>query len=361
MSDPSGSGLIVHSRQPFNAETPPARLRAAFVTPQRDFYIRCHGDIPHPDGATHRLRIGGLVGRPLDLSMEDLKAGFPGRTVTAVLQCAGNRRGDLRQICPVAGDPWGAGAIGQAEWTGVPLGDLLRAADVREAAGLHAAFSCLDECEAEGERFRYGVSIPLAKAMSPEVLLAWAMNGEPLASEHGFPLRVLVPGHAGVRSAKWLAGITVQDHPSEARPQARDYKLFPPDVRKETAVWEAGMTIGEMPLNSAICEPAPQSVLKPGAVVLRGWAHAGPRGIARVDLSADGGRHWRQAHLEQDGGSLWGWCFWELVMELPPGEHELVVRAWDHAGQTQPALPDETWNWKGYLNNSWHRLRVRAE
>lgn len=362
MPDPprSESGLIVRSESPYNAEPPLDRLRSSFTTAQPDFYVRCHGDIPRLDGGAHRLRVGGLVAAPLDLSMAELRERFPRRTVAAVMQCAGNRRGDMRQIRPVSGDPWAAGAIGNAEWTGAALADVLRAAGAEEGAALHVAFAACDDCEADGERFRYGASIPMAKAMSPEVLLAWGMNGGALAPEHGFPLRAVVPGFAGARSPKWLAEITVQDRPSDAKPQARDYKLFPPDVTKETADWDEGLTINEMPLNSAICEPAPHSALEAGTTMLRGYAVASARAVARVDVSIDGGRSWRQAELERDPAAPWSWTFWRLSVDLPAGERELAVRAWDSAGQTQPALPDDTWNFKGYLSAAWHRVRVKV-
>ena len=356
----SKPGLIVHSEQPYNAEPPLDRLRSSFITTRADFYVRSHGNIPDLDEAKHRLRVDGSVATPLDLSMADLRERFPRRTVVSVMQCAGNRRGDLLQVRPVSGDPWAAGAIGNAEWTGVSLYDVLRAAGSREGAALHVVFTARDDCEVDGERFRYAVSIPMTKAMSPEVLLAWEMNGEALAPEHGFPLRAVVPGFAGVRSAKWLAGITVQDKPSDAKPQARDYKLFPPDVTEETADWEAGVIIDDMPLNSAICEPAPYVELKPGPLTLRGYANATARGITRVDVSIDGGRSWRQAELEQQPQAPWSWTFWRLTLDLAVGEHELAVRAWDSAGQTQPALADDTWNFKGYLSAAWHRVRVKV-
>ncbi len=354
------SDLIVHSRKPFNAEPQPNLLVGNLLTPQSAFYVRSHGDVPHLDEVGYRLAVAGMVERPLGLSLDTLRQDFPQHTVAAVLQCAGNRRGELLQVGPVAGDPWSVGAIGNAEWTGVALADVLRAAGVSDGDGLHVAFACHDLCEAEDGSYRYGVSIPLAKAMAPEVLLAYQMNGEALTPEHGAPLRVVVPGYAGVRSAKWLAGITVQGSPSDAPPQAQDYKLFPPAIRQETASSAIGMTINQMPLNAAICEPQAFADLEAGPLVLRGWAVASARQVMRVDVSLNGGRTWQQADLEHDPAAPWGWTLWRLQAELPPGEHELAVRAWDSAGQTQPALPDDTWNWKGYLNASWHRLRVRA-
>jgi len=353
--------LIVHSEKPYNAEPPLGRLRAAFITAQPDFYVRSHGDIPQLDEARHRLTVNGHVATPLDLSMAELRSRFPPRKVIAVMQCAGNRRADMQQVRPVLGDPWAPGAIGNAEWAGVALADVLRAAGAADNPALHVAFSACDEVEMAGEgRFRFGVSIPMAKAMSPDILLAFEMNGEPLAPEHGFPLRAVVPGFAGVRSPKWLAGITVQEKPSDNHMQQRDYKLLPPDVSEETVDWEKGLTINDMPLNSAICEPVPMAELKPGRTTLRGYAIATARDIMRVDVSLDGGRSWRQAELEHDPAAPWSWTFWHATLDLPKGAHELAVRAWDSAGQTQPALPDDTWNFKGYLSAAWHRVRVQV-
>ncbi len=352
--------LIVHSQHPFNAEPPTDQLRATFLTPQAGFYVRSHGNIPMLDPATHIVRVQGLVETPLDLSIETLRR-FPARTVTATLQCAGNRRADLHRLRPVSGDPWAPGAIGNAEWTGVPLADILRAAGAPSDPALHVAFDCADQCHAEGREFRFGASIPMPKARQPEVLLAYAINGDPLEPAHGAPVRLLVPGYAGVRSPKWLQTITVQHAPSDNPMQADDYKLFPPDLTKHSARPEHGLTINAMPVNSAICDPAPDARLRPGATVVRGYATASDRAIARVDVSADGGRTWQQATLEPNPSAPWSWTFWATTIDLPPGPHELAVRAWDAAGQTQPAQPDDTWNFKGYLSAAWHRITVRVE
>ncbi len=350
---------IVHSDMPYNAEPPLQQLAASFITAQQDFYVRSHGAVPALDGPAHRVAVAGLVATPMTLSLAELRQRFPQRSVEAVMQCAGNRRADLQPVRATTGDPWAAGAIGNALWTGVALADVLQAAGARTDAGLHVAFTSCDEVDNPGEpRSHYGASIPMAKALAPEVLLAYAMNGETLAPAHGYPLRVVVPGYAGVRSPKWLASITVQDAPSDNHMQQRDYKLLPPDVTQDTVDWSQGVTINEMPLNSAICEPQPFAHLPAGTTTLRGYAVATARAVTRVDVSADGGRHWHQAALQC--GPAWAWTFWTLQVDLAAGEHELVVRAWDSAGQTQPALPDDTWNFKGYLSAAWHRVRVRV-
>ena len=355
------SELIVHSREPLNAEPPLETLRAAFITAQPHFYVRSHGSIPRLDEGAYTLAVRGLVDAPMRLSLAELKAGFPHVTITAVMQCAGNRRADLQQVRPTSGDPWAPGAIGNAEWTGVRLADVLAAAGVASGPDLHVAFDAADEVEMPDEgRFTYGASIPVGKALSPEVLLAFAMNGEALAPEHGFPLRAVVPGFAGVRSPKWLTAITVQDRPSDNHMQQRDYKLLPADMTEDTVDWDQGVTIYDMPVNAAICDPAPFATLQPGSNAVRGYAIATGRAITRVDVSNDGGRSWKQATLERRDAEPWSWTFWHATLDLARGEHELAVRARDAAGQTQPALPDDTWNFKGYLSAAWHRVRVRV-
>ncbi len=349
--------LIVHSEVPFNAEPPLDVLRSSSITEQSDFYVRSHGDIPRVEADGFALAVGGLVATPLRLSLADLRA-LPQAEVEATMQCAGNRRADMLEVRPVAGDPWSAGAIGNAHWSGVRLADILRAAGADTSLGRHVGFSALDEVEMDGKRFRFGTSIPIGKAMSPEVRVASAMNGAPLAPRHGYPLRIVTPGFAGVRSPKWLAAIEVRDAPSDCPIQAADYKLLPPDVeRVEDIDWSRGVTIDELPVNSAICVPQAHARLSPGRLDLRGWASATAREIVRVDVSTNGGRTWRQAHLE-GRRSPWAWVLWDAEVDLSPGEHELVVRAWDSAGQTQPARADDTWNVKGYLSAAWHRIPI---
>ncbi len=350
--------LIVHGAKPLNAEPPLNRLRADFLTDVANFYIRSHGDMPNLDSDTHKVCVTGQVARPFDFTVGYLKAQFQPRTVVAVLQCAGNRRADLQSVGRTTGDPWAPGAIGNAEWTGVALSDVLRTAGANDD-GLHVGFEGADTVENDGaEDAPYGVSIPIRKALSRDVLLAWAMNGQPLSREHGAPLRVVVPGYAGVRSTKWLREIRVQDRPSDAFQQAHDYLLFPPDMREATQDLLLGVTINDMPLNSAICEPASGATLAKGSTTIRGYAIATDRPITRVDVSTNGGHEWWQATIEAHGDARWGWTLWHATLDLPAGEHELVVRAWDAAGQTQPSRPADVWNFKGYLSAAWHRVPV---
>lgn len=351
------TGLIVHTDTPFNAETPLDQLRNSFTTSQADFYVRSHGPIPKLSADTYKLTVRGLTTKPLELSMQEIRNDFPAQTVMAVMQCAGNRRADLHRLRPVMGDPWAGGAIGNATWTGASLADVLRAAGADTNPDLHVAF---DASDIVPDQSHYGVSIPMTKALGSEVLLAYAMNHEPLMPQHGFPLRVVVPGFAGARSPKWLTTITVQDTQSANAMQQSDYKLLPPDMTPETVDWTKGITINELPLNATICEPASDAQIKAGPTRIRGYATVTGRTIQRVDVSTNGGDDWHQAELEHAPDAPWTWTLWQAVVDLPPGEHQLVVRAWDSAGQTQPASPADVWNFKGYLSAAWHRINIRA-
>jgi sulfite oxidase len=240
--------------EPFNGEAPVELLVEYPETPQRLFYVRNHAPVPEVDPEAFRLEVGGLVRHPLSLSLADLCGGFPhleAVEVPATLQCAGNRRDELIAVRPMPGEtPWSAGAISHGRWRGVALAAVLEAAGIAGGAA-HVAFSGLDRVEKRGERFPFGGSIPLARAQaaagSPPVVLAWALDGEPLAPEHGFPLRVVVPGFIGARSVKWLGSIRVQEEPSDNFYQARAYKLFPPHVGPDDADWSRVAHLGDRP------------------------------------------------------------------------------------------------------------------
>jgi sulfite oxidase len=222
-------------------------------------------------------------------------------------------------------------------------------------------FVGLDCVERLGARFGFGGSIDLDKALSPEVLLASRLNGEPLPPDHGFPVRAVVPGWTGARSVKWLGRIVLTPEPSENYFQRKAYRvqreLNPLDHRDVTS----GVALTEVPLNAVIVDPQPDGVVRAGPVRVRGWAMgAGGRRVAALEASADDGGHWMPARCL--GESVpWAWTLWEAVLDLAPGPHTLVARAVDGAGTTQPAALQDTWNVRGYNNNAWHRVTVHAE
>jgi sulfite oxidase len=349
-------GTTVHQREPLNAEPPRAALAEAPFTPLDAFYVRNHGPVPAFDPTTWRLEVGGLVERPLSLALDDLRA-LGEADLVATLQCAGNRRAGLIAVRDIPGEaPWGPGATATGRWTGVPLGAVLRAAGVR-AGTEHVALVGADVSEEVDPPQPFGVSIPLGKAQAPEVLLAWALAGEPLSALHGAPLRAVVPGYVGARSVKWLARVELRAEPWDGFFQAVGYRLLPPDGEPAPG---AGVPLGEVSVNADILTPDDGARVGAGRVVVRGYAFAGgARHVARVDVYADGGATWRDAALLDDLGP-WAWRLWEATVELDAGEHELVVRAWDSAAGVQPEDPATVWNPKGYVNSTWARVRVTA-
>jgi sulfite oxidase len=349
--------LIVHQEEPFNAETGLAALAESPLTATDAFYVRGHGPVPEVDAAAWRLRVDGLVERKLELSLATLREAFREREVTATLQCAGNRRAGLMAIRDIPGEaPWGPGATGTATWTGVALADVLALANPRDD-GAHAGFVGADLSAETRPPQRFGGSIPLDKACRPEVLLAWGMNGEPLPPIHGAPVRVVVPGYIGARSVKWLERIEVRSVPWDGYFQHVVYRLLPEDG---TVGPGAGMPLGLVALNADVLSPADGATVPAGLLEIRGYAFAGgERHVARVDVSVDAGARWEQAELLEDLGP-WAWRHWRAIVELPPGNHEIVVRAWDSSAATQPEDEAALWNPKGYVNNARPRVRVRA-
>ncbi len=341
--------MIVHSRDPLNAETPRAGLLAP-LTPATDFYVRNHGPIPPPP---ERFRVGGLVERELELTVADLRARFAARELVVTLQCAGNRREGLMAVRDIPGEmPWGPGATGTATWRGAGLADVLAAAGLRDAAA-HVELVGAEPAVESGAPF--GGSIPRQKALAGDVLLAWEMNGAPLTPEHGAPLRAIVPGYIGARSVKWLTHVTALAEPSRNHFYAVAYRLIPADDPGGE-----GVALGAVAVNADVIVPAPGAAVAPGPLEVLGYAFAGDdRLIVRVDVSTDGGRHWREAELLGEPAP-WAWRQWRTVLDARPGPLEIVARAWDSAAATQPETAASLWNPKGYVNNSWARVHVEV-
>ncbi|HEY4387882.1 MAG TPA: molybdopterin-dependent oxidoreductase, partial [Ktedonobacteraceae bacterium] len=343
-----------------NAEPPGDLLRQTFLTPREYFYIRTHGSIPTMDPTSYRLLLTGLVQRKRDLSLDELRSQFSVHTVTATLECAGNRRQELMAVKPIPGEvPWRANVIGTAQWRGVPLREVLQAVGVK-ADARYVALTSLDETQFEGEQVSFGTSIALEKALSPDVLLAYEMNDEPLAPEHGFPLRAIVPGSIGVKSVKWLREITLQEHASTNPYQARDYKIFPPEITSKTVDWSRGKTIEELILNAVITTPQEGITVAAGPHRIQGYAISSEgASVERVELSVDGGKTWTTANITECAGPF-AWCFWEVSVAFSPGDYQIITRAWDTSGQTQPEDARPLWNFKGYMNNAWHSVKIHV-
>lgn len=358
---PGQDGLIVHTTKPMNAEPHLSNLVRSYITPVEQFYVRSHAPNPRVSADTYRLSVEGMVDRPLTLSLTQLNEDFPRTEAIATMTCAGNRRSEHSLIKPVSGVPWQEGAIGNAKWGGVRLSDVLRKAGVKSGAE-HVCFEGLDEIERSGGIIPFGASIPLGKAMDdsqdmPGAIVCSSMNDQPLTPDHGWPLRMTVPGYVGARSVKWLGRIVVSDRPSPNHYVATAYKVVTTGTDLE---WAENGPIYRFPINSVICSPSANSVVTGGNVSVAGYAlppGQPGRTISRVDVSPDGGKTWQQAKLTSISRE-YCWQLWSADVRLVSSTEQLMVRATDSTMETQPERV--AWNMKGYLFNGWHQVPLRV-
>ncbi|XP_010250746.1 PREDICTED: sulfite oxidase isoform X2 [Nelumbo nucifera] len=369
--------LIINAKEPFNAEPPRSALVSSYITPIDLFYKRNHGPIPLVDDIErYSVSICGLLGNPKDLFMNDIRK-LPKYNVTATLQCAGNRRTAMSKVRTVKGVGWDVSAIGNAIWGGAKLADVLELVGIPKltkstpSGGKHVEFISVDMCKEENGG-PYKASIPLIQATNPEadVLIAYEMNGEPLNRDHGYPLRVVVPGVIGARSVKWLDTIKIIAEESQGFFMQRDYKMFPPSVNWDNIVWSTRKPQMDFPVQCAICSLEDVDVVKHGKVIVSGYAvSGGGRGIERVDISVDGSKTWVEASRYQKTGvpyiaddissDKWAWVFFQAEVDIPQIT-EIVAKAVDTAANVQPENVEVIWNLRGILNTSWHRVHVRV-
>jgi DMSO/TMAO reductase YedYZ molybdopterin-dependent catalytic subunit len=317
---------------PENSETPLDAIRG-WVTPTRLFFVRNHFDVPPIDVHAWRLEVAGCVERPRYWTWQEL-AELPERTVLATVECAGNGRSFLQPVA--AGVQWGAGAIGHAEWTGVPLREVLLASGV-DRGTIEILFEGAD-CGSEPdhpEPMHFARSLPLAKAMHPDTLLATRMNGEPLEAAHGYPLRLFVPGWYGVASVKWLRRIAAVREPFGGYFQSTKYT-----VRRQIGAEKQSVVVGPMAVKSEIIRPRVGETLPTGRNRIAGVAWAGEEPVERVEVSTDGGRRWNLAALVGPRAA-YSWTLWEYLWHsAEPGEYQLLARATSASGQSQPERHD---------------------
>jgi DMSO/TMAO reductase YedYZ molybdopterin-dependent catalytic subunit len=322
------------------------------VTPVGLHYLLIHFDIPDADERAWTLEVGGHVRRPHSLGLDELRS-RPTVTVPVTLECAGNGRARLDPR-PFS-QPWLDEAVGTAEWTGTPLGPILQEAGIADRA-VEVLFTGADRGLQGGIEHAYERSLTVDEALRDGPLLVWGMNGLPLPPQHGYPLRLLVPGWYGMASVKWLSRITVLTEPFEGFQQADAYRIHASED-------DPGTPVTRMEPRSLMIPPGVpafetrERLLAPGRHVLAGRAWSGRAPVARVEVSADGGSTWRAAELGPRSGA-WAWVGWTFPWDATPGEHVLSSRATDEAGNTQPAEP--AWNTGGYVNNAIQRLRVEV-
>jgi len=320
------------------------------ITPTGLHYLLIHFDIPAVDVATWRLEIGGLAERRLELTIDDVRS-RPARTLQVTLECAGNGRALLSPRSQ--SQPWLTEAVGTAEWTGTPLAPLLEEAGI-PANALEVVFTGLDRGVQGGVEQDYERALPLADARRDEVLLAYEMNGAPLLPQHGYPLRVIVPGWYGMTHVKWLRSVTVIGERFRGWQQDVSYRM-------RQAEEEQGEPVRRILPRSLLVPPgipefADRSrIVEAGPCLLQGRAWSGLGPVVRVDVSSDGGASWRDAELDREAPEF-AWRGWTYEWVAEPGEHELCCRATDATGNVQPDVAE--WNLDGFCNNAVQRVPV---
>ncbi len=319
------------------------------VTPPGLHYVLVHYDIPAMDAQDWRLHVGGCLEQPVSLDLDELRA-MPSRTVRVTMECAGNGR--ARYLPRPVSQPWLVEAVGTAEWTGVPLADLLDRARVRGDA-VDVVFTGADHGIERGVEQDYQRALSLDEALTGDVLVAYAMNGQPLPPQHGFPVRLVVPGWYGMAHVKWLTSIEVLDHAFDGFQNVAYRLRATPD--------EPGKPVTRIEPRALLEPPgfpdfmSRTRFLHPGPVTLQGRCWSGWAPVSGAEVSVDGGTTWLPATLEPAAGR-WAWrrfsCSWNAV----PGEYQLTARAADSGGRTQPL--DADWNRGGFANNSAQRVPV---
>lgn len=332
--------LIEHGTTTFET---PADLMDQFLTPNDLLFIRSNGPVSiEVDPETWRLAVTGLVETELELSLSDLQA-MPARTMTSFLECSGNSRGRFAaQGEQAEGTQWGNGAIGNVEWTGISLRDVLDEAGVQDGV--------VDIVSTGGDFPEMQRGLPLVNALDPDVMLVWEMNGEALLQPHGGPVRLLVPGWGGIASTKWIISLELIDSPFTGTFNTESYVFIDPDG----AVLRP---VRQIPAKSVITSPLAGASVTAGAHTIGGFAWSGYAGIDRVEVSIDDG-DWQEAAITEEAGPH-SWFRFELPWEADAGEHTLRSRATDQIALQQPE--DVPFNTKGYLMNAIYEVPVTVE
>ncbi|RLN52040.1 hypothetical protein BBJ28_00018888 [Nothophytophthora sp. Chile5] len=367
-------------RHPFNCEAP-LKYMSSFITPMSLHYVRNHGPVAQLTWETHSFAIDGLVSEPRRFGMDELVTSFEAETVTfpVLLVCAGNRRKEQNMIKKTIGFSWGAAGCSTAEWTGVPLHVLLTACGVDREKAKWVWFEGTEDLPHD----KYGTCIPASTALDPscDVLVAWKANGELLTPDHGFPVRLIIPGHIGGRMVKWLSRIHVSDHESTNHHHIMDNRVLPSHLTAETATAEGWWSrspyaIMELNVNAAMIEPGHDERLafteddaanEAEMYVIKGYAYSGGgRRIIRVEVTVDDGATWQLANIIYDEkpnayGKMWCWVHYELSVTVSSlvGAKEVCVRAWDRSMNLMPEFP--TWNVMGMMNNPWYRVKIHRD
>lgn len=350
---PGKRAMLLHNDRPEDLETPLEYFNT-WITPNDVFFVRQHLPRPKTDEATHRIAVNGRVNKQMDLSIADLRK-LPQYTVAATLECTGNARGLFRPRVP--GVQWGRGAIGNAEWSGPRLSDVLKLA----GADGNASWVTVNGADVGVAKTPDFIrSFKMEKALHPATLLALRMNGEPIPDLHGFPVRLVVPGWDGTSWVKWVTTLSIANQPDTGFFMNPAYRFPKHAVPPGTAASPADLEIIEaMPVKSYITSPADQDRIGLAPTVLRGIAWAGEERVSRVEISTDAGRHWTDARLSPKNLPF-AWRLWDLKWTpQETGYFVILSRATDTAGNVQPIAA--TWNPSGYLYNAIDQIGVTVE
>jgi len=381
-------------RHPFNVEPPLSVLnKTRFITPSCLHYVRNHGACPNIKWEEHTLDIGGpLVKTPMTLSMDQLVA-MPPRELPVTLVCAGNRRKEQNMIRQTIGFNWGPSGVSTNVWKGVMLRDILIQAGVDpldDFEDKHVEFIGVEDLpnkvgpgpfpdEPWPKLVKYGTSVPLARAMNPayDIIVAYEANGEVLQPDHGYPVRLIIPGYIGGRMIKWLKEINVIPYETKNHYHYHDNRILPPHITAEESLkdgwwYRPEYIFNELNINSAISQPDHNETLSIAKSIdkdyeMAGYAYTGGgRKITRVEITLDGGTHWELAELQRKEkptqyGMYWCWTWWSFKVKVADlvGCKEVWCRAWDESNNPQPTNP--TWNLMGMGNNQVMRVKVHMD
>lgn len=354
-------GLTVLNDRPVNAETP-AHLLDDNITPTARHFVRNNGVPPEntsPDGWT--LKVEGLVDSPMELSIADLRERFEVLRLPLQLECGGNGRAAFNP--PASGNQWTVGAVGNSEWTGVRMRDVLQAAGIRLDAVYTAHYGADSHLSGDPDKDALSRGMPIWKAMDPDTLIVFEQNGEAMHAMNGAPLRILAPGWPGSTSQKWLTRIRLRDQVHDGQKMGPTSYRTPryPVAPGEEVPNSAFQIIESMPVKSLITSPRSGQTLPLDhrTVEVAGHAWAGDEHVSAVDVTTDFGATWQPATLTPPPNRH-AWQRWRIQLEFPTrGYYEVWARATDSKGRMQPFAVN--WNPKGYLNNSMHRIAVRVE
>ncbi|WP_216667814.1 sulfite oxidase [Sporosarcina jiandibaonis] len=344
--------MITRSLQPENQETPTQFIETDLI-PSHLFYRRNHFSYPTLSAANYWIPLNGSVNTPTLFSMQDILQ-LPSKTINVVLECAGNKRSLFEP--KVFGEQWGKGAISQGAWKGVPLRALLELAGIKDGAK-EVVFEGYDF----GKRtdldrvYTFTRSLPIAKALHPDTIIAYEYNHQPIPFKHGFPLRLIVPQWYAMASVKWIKQITVINQSFKGPYQSIDYVYYP---HKETN--EDARPVTTMNVNSTIQKPLDRDILDTGKHLIKGIAWTGKGTITKVEVSTDNGQTWSNVKVNKGDNKGYKWVSWSHVWVIAEkGEYRIMSKATDSFNRVQPLTP--LWNRKGYGYNAVDEIMVKVE